>query len=232
MDCKKSSVSNSSNIILFYLSYNNILACSDNRDQSIAEYAELTIIKEDTFCVSPVLSRCHLQYISLDKTSSMKLFSLLMVAIVLIGITTQAFACNYERMSRIPNYAKITSPKKSFSIPNAHGICVAPNGNFAVMSYNNAKKIRIYYSCGKLMKEVDLSKHGFQAATDCAFTDHSLYVADHNRKKCTNCRQLGNLFEFFLLVDTFFKLQHVKTGFTSPQIVVGKMSMCTIPTVN
>ena len=104
--------------------------------------------------------------------------------------------------------------------------------NFAVMSYNNAKKIRIYYSCGKLMKEVDLSKHGFQAATDCAFTDHSLYVADHNGKKCTNCRQLGNLFEFFLLVDTFFKLQHVKTGFTSPQIVVGKMSMCTIPTVN
>ena len=101
----------------------------------------------------------------------MKLLSLLTVAIVLIGITTQAFACNYEKMSRSPNYAKITTPKKILNIPNAHGICVAPNGNFAVMSHNNAKKIRIYYSCGKLMKEVDLSKQGFQAATDCAFTD-------------------------------------------------------------
>ena len=64
----------------------------------------------------------------------MKLLSFLTVAIVLIGITTQAFACNYERMSGSPNYAKITTPKKILNIPNAHGICVAPNGNFAVMS--------------------------------------------------------------------------------------------------
>ena len=60
----------------------------------------------------------------------MKFLSLLTVAIVLIGITTQAFACNYERMSRIPNYAKITTPKKILNVPQAHGICVAPNGNF------------------------------------------------------------------------------------------------------
>ena len=77
----------------------------------------------------------------------MKLLSLLTVAIVLIGITTQAFACNYERMSRIPNYAKITTPKKILNVPNAHGICVAPN---------NAGKIYMYYSCAKLMKVVTL----------------------------------------------------------------------------
>ena len=70
----------------------------------------------------------------------MKLLSLLTVAIVLIGITTQAFACYYERMSRSPNYAMITTPKKTLSIPKAHGICVAPNGNFAVMMWNNAKR--------------------------------------------------------------------------------------------
>ena len=112
----------------------------------------------------------------------MKLLSLLTVAIVLIGITTQAFACNYERMSHIPNYAKITMPKKILNIPNAHGIRVAPNGNFAVMSTFNTKKIYIYYSCGKLMKEVDLSKHIIRKGHDCAFTDRSLYVTDTHGK--------------------------------------------------
>ena len=121
----------------------------------------------------------------------MKLLSLLTVAIVLIGITTQAFACNYERMSRIPNYAEITTPKKTLNIPNVYGICVAPNGNFAVMSLNNAKKIRIYYSCGKLMKEVDLSKQGFVLAIDCAFTDRSLYVADHGGNKVYELSTIG-----------------------------------------
>ena len=127
----------------------------------------------------------------------MKLLSLLTVAIVLIGITTQAFACNYERMSRSPNYAKITTPKKILNIPQAHGICVAPNGNFAVMSANNAKKIRIYYSCGKLMKLVDLSKHGFQHAYDCAFTDHSLYVADYNGRKVYELSTIGKFIRVF-----------------------------------
>ena len=127
----------------------------------------------------------------------MKLLSLLTVAIVLIGITTQAFACNYERMSRSPNYAKITTPKKILNIPQAHGICVAPNGNFAVMSANNAKKIRIYYSCGKLMKLVDLSKHGFQHAYDCAFTDRSLYVADHHGRKVYEVSTIGKFIRVF-----------------------------------
>ena len=128
----------------------------------------------------------------------MKLLSLLTVAIVLIGITTaKAFECNYERMSRNPNYAKIATPKKAISVPNAHGICVAPNGNFAVMSWNSAKKIHIYYSCGKLMKVVDLSKHGFKAATDCAFTDKSLFVADYSGKKVYKLSKIGKLIRSF-----------------------------------
>ena len=136
----------------------------------------------------------------------MKLLSLLTVAIVLIGITTQAFACNYERMSRSPNYAKITTPKKSVNNPQAHGICVAPNGNFAVMSENNAKKIRIYYSCGKLMKEVDLSKQGFQTATDCAFTDRSLYVADHNGRKVYELSTIGKFIRIFATGTRFLRI--------------------------
>ena len=127
----------------------------------------------------------------------MKLLSLLTVAIVLIGITTQAFACNYERMSRSPNYAKITTPKKILNIPQAYGICVAPNGNFAVTSWNNVKKIRMYYSCGKLMKLVDLSKYGLQRASDCAFTDRSLYVTDYNGKKVYELSTIGKFIRIF-----------------------------------
>ena len=131
----------------------------------------------------------------------MKLLSLLTVAIVLIGITTQAFACYYERMSRSPNYAMITKPKKAISVPNAHGICVAPNGNFAVMMWNHAKKIRIYYSCGKLMKEVDLSKQGFTLSADCAFTDRNLYVADHSGKKVYVLSTIGKFIRSFATVE-------------------------------
>ena len=127
----------------------------------------------------------------------MKLLSLLTVAIVLIGITTQAFACYYERMSRSPNYAMITKPKKAISVPNVYGICVAPNGNFAVMMWNHAKKIRIYYSCGKLMKEVDLSKQGLTLAGDCAFTDRNLYLADYSGKKVFVLSTIGKFIRSF-----------------------------------
>ena len=139
-----------------------------------------------------------LENISLDKMSNMKLLSLLTVAIVLIGIATvKALECDYERMSRNPNYATITTPKKVLSISRAYGICVAPNGNFAVMSYDGYKKIHIYYSCGKLMKVVDLSKHGLSLATDCAFTDRSLYVADHRGGKVYELSQIGKFIRIF-----------------------------------
>ena len=138
---------------------------------------------------------------------TMKLLSLLTVAIVLIGITTQAFACYYERMSRSPNYAKITTPKKVLNIANANDICVAPNGNFAVTSWNNLKKIRIYYSCGKLMKEVDLRKHGFQLGGGCAFTESSLYIADYNGRKVYKLSAIGEFVRIFANTGTHsFKL--------------------------
>ena len=128
----------------------------------------------------------------------MKLLSLLTVAIVLIGITTQAFACYYERMSRSPNYAKITTPKKTLNVPNAFGICVAPNGNFAVISYNYARKIRIYYSCGKLMKEFYLS---FRRGSDCAFTDRNLYVVDSKGNKVYVLSTIGKFIRYFATVE-------------------------------
>ena len=136
----------------------------------------------------------------------MKLLSLLTVAIVLIGITTQAFACYYERMSRSPNYAKITTPKKTLNIPRAHGICVAPNGNFAVISHDNAKKIRIYYSCGKLMKEVDLSKQGYRLGSACAFTDRSLYVTDWGGRKVYKLSTLGKFVRIFATGPSFLRV--------------------------
>ena len=136
----------------------------------------------------------------------MKLLSLLTVAIVLIGITTQAFACYYERMSRSPNYAMITTPKKTLSIPQAHGICVAPNGNFAVVLHNNAKKVRIYYSCGKLMKEIDLSKQGFRQGCDCAFTDRSLYVTDCVGRKVYELSTLGEFVRIFAAGEHFLRM--------------------------
>ena len=49
------------------------------------------------------------------------------------------------------------------------------------------------------MKIVDLGKHGFAYAYDCAFTDRNLYVAEHTGKKCTYCQQLENSFDPSLL---------------------------------
>ena len=79
----------------------------------------------------------------------MKLLSLLAVVIVL---TTQTLACNYERIYHDPKYAEISKPKKSISVPMARGVCVAPNGDFVIVTHN---KIHIYYSCGKSIKAFD-----------------------------------------------------------------------------
>ena len=137
----------------------------------------------------------------------MKLLSLLMVAIVLIGITAQASACNYERMSRTPNYAKLTTPRKVLNIPNAHGICVAPNGNFAVVSWNTAGKVYLYYSCGKLMKVVDLRKHGgYRHSGDCAFTENNLYVTDFSGKKVYELSTNGKFIRVFASGQHFFHI--------------------------
>ena len=90
----------------------------------------------------------------------MKLLSLLTVAIVLIGITTQAFACYYERMSRSPNYAMITTPKKAISIPQClRNLRRSQWQHCCYVSCEQCQttKIRIYYySCGKLDERLSI----------------------------------------------------------------------------
>ena len=133
----------------------------------------------------------------------MKHLFLLTVAIVLFGITTKALACNYERMSHIPNYSTINKPKLTLNIPNAYAICVAPNGDFAVTSWNTAGKIYLYAACGRLMKVVNTKQNGNQGyrnAGGCAFTNHRLYVTDVNGRKVHEYSPSGNLFDILLLM--------------------------------
>ena len=114
----------------------------------------------------------------------MSLLSLLTVASVFF-FSTQAFACYYERMSTVPSYAGIDKPKQMLNVPKAHGICVAPNGNFAVVSWNKEGKISFFLSCGKPWRAVDLRKQGIKnngQFGDCVFTKHRLYVTDSTGK--------------------------------------------------
>ena len=77
---------------------------------------------------------------------------------VVIVLATRALACNYDRIYHDPNYAEISKPRISVSVLS---ICVASNCDFAAISYHITSgklKIYIYYSCGKLMKAVDLTK--------------------------------------------------------------------------
>ena len=124
----------------------------------------------------------------------MKLLPLLAVVIVL---TTQAFACNYDRISRDPNYAEISKPKSTLRINGVHGICVAPNGDIAVVSYNKGSNVRIYYSCGKMMKAVDLTKNGYHHGSDCTFMNNYLYVTDFKGRKVFKLSITGKLVKVF-----------------------------------
>ena len=119
----------------------------------------------------------------------MKLLPLLAVVIVL---TTRAFACNYDRINRDPNYAEISKPKSTLRVTRPHGICVAPNGDFAVVSYRQGTKVQIYYSCGKMMKTVDLAK-----GTDCTFTNSHLYIVDSTTRKVFKLSMTGELVKVF-----------------------------------
>ena len=129
-----------------------------------------------------------------------------MVAIVLIGIITQAFACNYERMSRIPNYARITTPKKVVNIPGAHDICFAPNGNYAVISWNGAGKIYMYYGCGKLMKAVNIRNKGYHHSGGCVFTERSLYVTSQPARTIYELTSTGEFVRIFAKGQAFMRI--------------------------
>ena len=138
----------------------------------------------------------------------MKLLFLLAVA---IGITTQVVACNYGRMSRTPDYAKLTKPKKVLNVPNPHGICIAPNGNFAVTSWDTDSKVYLYHACGKLMKVVDLRKHvsEYQHSGDCAFTESKLYVTSTSSNQVYELSSNGEFIRVFASGENYFSYGHL-----------------------
>ena len=126
-----------------------------------------------------------------------KLLSLLMVAVCI----TQA--CNKRVMPRVPNYSCMTSPKKILDIPKAHGICIAANGNFAVVSWNTAGKVYMYRNSGQLIKIVDL---GYRYSGDCIFTDQYLYVTDFYGKKVHQLTTDGKFVKVFATGQHFFHM--------------------------
>ena len=101
---------------------------------------------------------------------------------MLLGLTTSTFGCNYKRIFRSPNYGSITTPKKSLNVPLPAGICVADDGRFAVISWRRNGKFFLFHSCGKLMKAVELPR-GYRNTWDCAFSGRSLYITDTGAKK-------------------------------------------------
>ena len=126
-------------------------------------------------------------------SSSMKLLSLLAVVIVL---TTQAFACNYDRINRDPKYSEISKPKHILRIAGPEGTCVAPNGDFAVVSRGIRNVVHIYYSCGKLMKTVHLTKKRV-AVLDCTFMNNHLYITDAGGGRVFKLSMTGELVKVF-----------------------------------
>ena len=60
------------------------------------------------------------------------------------------------------------------------------------------------------MKEIDLSKHGFQKCTDCAFTDSRLYVADRIGRKVYELSTLGKFIRIFATGQNFLYIAACK----------------------
>ena len=73
-------------------------------------------------------------------------------------------------------------PRRVLNVPQAVGICVATNGNFAVIPWNKANKFYLYDHYGNLLKQV---KHpaGAGYTLDCAFDHKFLYVADFGGRR-------------------------------------------------
>ena len=88
-----------------------------------------------------------------------------------------ACGCNFERMYRSARYEDISQPKRILTVPRAHGICVASDGNFAVIPDNKNGNFYLFYSCGKLMKIVRLPFGHKSRLGDCTFSGNNLYIA-------------------------------------------------------
>ena len=132
----------------------------------------------------------------------------LFLSVVAIVLTTQVFACNYGRMCRTPDYARLTTPRQVLDIPDAHGICIAPNGDFAVTSYNTDTKIYLYHACGTLMKVVDLRNHVNPRlySCDCAFTENKLYITSPGNNRVYELSSNGEFIRSFVSSFNFFRI--------------------------
>ena len=109
-------------------------------------------------------------------------YLLILAFIVFFGAAKQALACDYDRISHLPVYDNIQEPKKILNIPQAHGLCVASSGDFAIVPYNMGGKFFLYHSCGKLMR-VARFPNGFGKAVDCEFVQRKLYITDVSGRK-------------------------------------------------
>ena len=134
--------------------------------------------------------------------TKMNNYLLILAIIVLFGAAKQALACDYDRISRIPDYDNIQEPKKISNIPQAHGLCVAASGDFAIIPYNMGGKFYLYHSCGKLMRVARLP-NGFGRGHDCEFVQCKLYILDKSGKNYTNIQQTETFFNLLLKVNNF-----------------------------
>ena len=136
-------------------------------------------------------------------------YLLILVISVLFGTAKQALACNYDRISRLPVYENIQEPKKILSIPQAHGLCVAASGDFAVVPFNKKGKFYLYHNCGKLMRVVQLPK-GFGHSTDCEFVQHKLYITDEYGKGLYKYSANGNFLQVVARGEPFLYMASCK----------------------
>ena len=121
---------------------------------------------------------------------------LFVVATVFTAVRARSTWCGTSDV--IPNYAALTHPKKVLSIPQAHGICVAHNGHFAIISWNTDRKFRIFDSHAGLMKTAILPPGS--RPDDCAFAPTAIYISDPASKRLLKYSTRG---DFIKAISTF-----------------------------
>ena len=136
-------------------------------------------------------------------------YLLILAFIVFFGATKQALACDYDRISRLPVYDNIQEPKKILNIPQAHGLCVAASGDFAIIPYNMGGKFYLYHSCGKLMRVARLP-NGFGRGHDCEFVQRKLYILDKSGKKLYKYSANGNFLQLIAQGEHFHYITSCK----------------------